>query len=730
VRRLVLSICLVTGLQSLLASHLVGGDITYECLGNNNYRLKLTIFRDCNTGVAPFDPDIAFGIYNGTTLFLQHTIPMTNYYPHIPLQTDTCSPPPPTVCVEYAEYIDTLYLPPHPQGYNISHQRCCRNNSIVNLVNSGTTGNTWYASIPPNDTACNNSAQFLTFPSLLMCYQQPMEVDMPMTDADGDSLVFSLCEAYLGGGQQQNSGPNGIIPLPPTPPPYANPTYSPGYSAQVPITGSPSLTIDPTTGLITVFPDPVSGLFTVAICVDEYRDGIIINTVHREMQFVVANCVLNTRAGIRSQAELMGNATCIGRTIQFQHYSSGMQTAYWKFNDTGNAPHDTSTAFNPLYTFSDTGVYNVMLIINSGMAQCEDTAFAIFEVRDSLYNTFTYKPSPCLDKGLVFELQGSNISPDAIIEWDFGANATPSNFVGRDPPPVFFTNDGNPHQVTLNTEDYGCASTYTEILTLYKRVSVNVESAGDIGCTPFVMNLHAQITAFGPIEIHWDMDDGTTYSNQRSISHTYTSTGTYYPTVTVRTRSYCIDTMSFNIEPIEIFPSPAINLTALNTKLSMYEPTAHFYTSISDDVIHSEFHPGDGYVYDPAPKEVEYLYDADSAVFRAFLAVLNSYGCPDTAFLDIIIVPTTNLFIPNAFKPDGDGRNDYFKIAATNVKTYRLQIFNRWGQQVFFSEDPQHHWDGRVNGKAVPSGVYVYVLELTDNQDQHFQRQGHVTLVR
>ncbi|MCC5915729.1 MAG: gliding motility-associated C-terminal domain-containing protein [Cryomorphaceae bacterium] len=715
---------------AMKGSHLVGGDFTYECLGNHNYRLKLTIFRDCNTGVAGFDAQVPFGIYNGTTLLNVKMVPITNTYPHIPLVPDSCSPPPPTVCVEYAEYIDTFYLPPHPAGYNISHQRCCRNNAIVNIVNSGQTGNTWHAAIPPNDSFCNSSVDFLTFPSLLLCYNQPMEIEMPHIDPDGDSLVFSLCDPLLGGGLQQNQGPMGIIPNPPTPPPYASPSYSPGFTSQVPITGSPDLTINPVTGTMMVIPSPITGLFTVTICVDEYRNGVLINTVKREMQFVVANCVLQTKASIVPQANLPSNALCNGLTIEFLNFSSGMNSAYWKFNDTANAPNDTSTAFNPVYTFSDTGVYEVMLIINKGHPICADTTIRLFEVRLPVDNEFIWKPSPCLDKGLEFEMTGTPLSQYAKIEWNFGNNATPQTFNGRHPPPVYFSDDGGPYIVTLETEDFTCKSTYTEELTLFPRVGAEIRGGADFACAPQEITFNADITSSGPVEIFWDMDDGSTYGNVRNIKHTYSQHGTYYPTILIRSINNCVDTFAVEIDPIVVYPSPYAELRSNLKELSVYNPLATFYSNMSDDVESSELNFDDGQFLSPAPEICDHQYIGDSARYRPYLAVVNPYGCTDTSWIDIFVIPMTNIFVPNAFHPNGNGMNDLFQIHASNVKDYKLYIFNRWGQQVFYSDNPEHHWDGTYNGEPSPSGVYVFRLDVIDNQEYPYHKTGNLMLVR
>lgn len=712
---------------SVEASHLVGGDMTYTCLGNNTYRIKLTIFRDCNNNQVPFDQIVPIAFYNNGFVYQSISVPITNVFPNIPLVADSCSPPPPSnVCVEYAEYIDTIVLPVSQFPYTIVHQRCCRNNVVMNIVAPASTGTSYHTQIPANDTACNSSVQFLDYPNLLLCFGQPNIIDIPTSDPDGDSLVFSLCAPMLGGGQ----APGTVMPSPPSGPPYTPVSYTAGFSPATPINGSPGMSINPQTGTITVFPDPVVGFFTVGVCVDEYRNGQLINSVTREMQFIVADCILSTQAGIRPQAEIAAETKCIGRTIQFQHFSSGMLEAMWIFNDPGNAPNDTSTSFNPIYTFSDTGFYEVMLVINSGIPGCIDTAIEIFEIRDSVDNWFTWGDSPCLDKGLTFEMHGSNLVPQASIEWNFGVNATPQTWSGPDPPPISFTNDGNPYEVTLTTEQFGCSSFYYEQLQLFDRISFDVTGLEDEGCAPYEAEINSNARARGTMQILWDMDDGTTYRNTLSVSHTYSDPGVYRPTIQIQTNTFCIDTVNINLSPITIKTGAEVLLNASARRLLMYDPSVTFSITVGDDVNYTELHTGDGQIFSPSPDRLNHTYDADSAHFVAFLIGENEMGCFDTSFVDIYVVPETNIFIPNAFRPNGNGLNDFFEIFVTNVLEYNLQIFNRWGQRVFSSESPTVHWDGSVNGKPAPIGTYVYKLDLKDQQGEWHYRTGSVNLIR
>jgi gliding motility-associated-like protein len=118
---------------------------------------------------------------------------------------------------------------------------------------------------------------------------------------------------------------------------------------------------------------------------------------------------------------------------------------------------------------------------------------------------------------------------------------------------------------------------------------------------------------------------------------------------------------------------------------------------------------------------------ADPTVYS--VTVVNAAGCPETAEISIdVIDPEFDL--PNAFTPNGDGRNDFFKLLYTgSVEIVDFKVYNRWGQIVHDSRDPQG-WDGNYNGKPAPSDVYVYRVRFRFADGREFTREGDVTLLR
>ncbi|MGB3077249.1 MAG: hypothetical protein WBB36_18125, partial [Chitinophagales bacterium] len=229
--------------------HIIGGEIYYTCLGNNNYEITLKIYRDCNS-TTPFDDPAAVGIYNSTGL-LQQTLllPFPGASSVDPDVSDPCLQLPPGICVEEAIYKTVVNLPAIAGGYDISYQRCCRNNTIANLYDPANTGATFTTHIPgANIALCNSSPRFKNYPPIVICVDQNLEFDHSATDPNGDSLVYSLCTPLQGADATLPQ------PSPPPPGPYDPVIWQPPYNQNNQIGGNPVMTINSQTGLLKAFP--------------------------------------------------------------------------------------------------------------------------------------------------------------------------------------------------------------------------------------------------------------------------------------------------------------------------------------------------------------------------------------------------------------------------------------------------------------------------------------------
>jgi gliding motility-associated-like protein len=106
-------------------------------------------------------------------------------------------------------------------------------------------------------------------------------------------------------------------------------------------------------------------------------------------------------------------------------------------------------------------------------------------------------------------------------------------------------------------------------------------------------------------------------------------------------------------------------------------------------------------------------------------------GC--TVSDSIKVIPCTSFRLPNVFSPNNDGLNDRFRpVGSFSFNYFQMEIYNRWGQRIFVSNDAYYGWDGRCNGVESPSGVYYYVIlyESIDNSEKKDRKQGSITLLR
>ncbi|MBX3253852.1 MAG: gliding motility-associated C-terminal domain-containing protein [Chitinophagaceae bacterium] len=106
-------------------------------------------------------------------------------------------------------------------------------------------------------------------------------------------------------------------------------------------------------------------------------------------------------------------------------------------------------------------------------------------------------------------------------------------------------------------------------------------------------------------------------------------------------------------------------------------------------------------------------------------------GCLDTASVNVNIdVNTTDVFVPNAFTPNNDGKNDIFKVYGSSIKNIEMKIFDQWGRAIHETNNNSTGWDGSYSGKPQPSGVYMYVIKIRLINEDSFIRKGNVHLIR
>lgn len=640
---IIVLVCLSEGAG---ATHLVGGGITYECLGANStgyqYRIRVEIYQDCLNGIpdarAEDNPAI-IGIYSNDQTYrkidsigrasggrLDSVLVPPNF-------RNECVNNPPAVCLKRLRFEKTITLPFNSSGYRIMYIRCCRNEAILNLNNPGQVGATYFCRIPSSaEATCNNSAVFNNYPPQIICINNPLVYDHSAFDPDGDSVSYELCEAYPGGMTTNPKPlPTGNLPAPltqvgNTPPSYG---YKAGFTPSRPMGGSPIIQIDPETGLITGTPN-LQGRFVVAVCAHEWRNGVIINTVTREFQFTVTNCSKAVVADIPQLSEEFNTylISCKSKEVKFLNTSTGGFRYNWTFG-TG----DGSTEEEPVYTYPDTGTYEAKLVVNEG-STCPDSITRLVKV----YPTYS-------------------------TDYDFEGLLCPKT-------PIYFADQSE--------------ATYKPIVSW-----------------------------------RWDFGDGNT-SDLQNPTHTYTQGGDYNVSLVSSSIKGCKDTsvqsiLVENFKPFAgndtiIVKGESINFNAQGGSIYEWTPFTNLNTSTA-----------------PNPRG----YYPDTGMYRYNVYIKSPTGCEGNDSINVWVVNQPSLFIPNAFTPNGDGKNDLLRPLSVGYSAYKyFRVFNRWGELVFETETIGDGWDGFYRGKKADIGTYFWLLSAEDKEGTVHQKKGDATLLR
>jgi hypothetical protein len=276
---------LLSNTSNSFASHIVGGELNYKCLGNDQYEITVLVYRDSINGNpgAPFDDPIPLGLFDpvtGTYLSTEHifypghtAIPIPSYLGNIVA--------PANIGFQKCVYKDTLTLPYRPNGYQLTYQRCCRNHIIANIVNPQSTGFTMTIEITEAALlGCNNSPEPILDVPLFLCVGDSFALSMAANDMDGDSLAYHFYTPF-DGANQGNPAPNPALG-----PPYLPFTWQTPYTTNNPIN---TVYLDEVTGR---FYGQIStlGHYALGVSILEYRAGVLISTTYRDFSITVISC--------------------------------------------------------------------------------------------------------------------------------------------------------------------------------------------------------------------------------------------------------------------------------------------------------------------------------------------------------------------------------------------------------------------------------------------------------
>ncbi len=702
----------LTGGNCLLhATHIVGGEITYSCLGNDDYEIRLTVYRDCYNGVPWFDNPAYIGVYDAEWKLVTKLNVLWDPTSHdtLPVTLDNpCFIAPPDVCVNRSTYTTTAKLPFKAGGYTLVYQRCCRNKLIRNLPDPLNTGISITAQLTEQTLmACNSSAVYNKWPPVAICVHQPIDFDHSATDPDGDSLVYRLCTP-LNGPDSLNPQPN-----PPYPGPYLEVVWNdPPYNLSNILGGDP-LTINPDNGFMTGIPNTL-GNFVVGVCVDEYRDGTVISTTRRDFQYNVADC------GTPTAAFLVPEQGCENQIIKFENQSIAL--FYKWYFDWDNNPDLTSTDYSPTFLYPDTGTYTVALITVPG-EPCADTMFQEIHIGGLYIDAdMEFELPTCDNNGLV--INATDLSMDSV----YGIASWQWRLTG---PSGFTANSSNQNHTFVVTKPGSYKLRLIAISEGGCRDTIERQFNAPI---PRTDSLRAALTICIGDTIRLNSGAISSYFYQWAPPETLSDTivadplafplGTTEYFVTI-TNAFCtyegkvtvtvIDTAGLMVsaDPTTIYQGQTSQLDAIfpgNNSINWTPPNTLSNAKIPNPVAS----PTQTTTY-----TASFSTNSGCTVERDVTIVVLSPFCADEF-----------VFLPTGFSPNGDGENDVLQLESRFAEEVYWAVYNRWGQKVFETDRIEDGWDGTFKGEPQPTETYGFYLRAICPGGTELVRKGNVTLLR
>lgn len=403
---------LFLGTNKTSATHIVGGELVYTYLGGSQYAITLIVYRDCLSGQAAFDDPADIGIFDGSDNLIQDlSFDLDSVVELEGTINSSCVTAPSDVCTEVGYYTEIVTLPPAIGGYTIAYQRCCRNAVVQNIQNPDDIGATYVATIPGSESSPANSAPvWNNLPPLYVCVNLPFEFDHSAFDADGDSLVYSLCTPYEGG------TPGAPAPDPPAAPPYTEVSWDPPFNLADMLGGPVPLTIDPQTGEINATPD-AQGTYLIGLCVQEYRNGVLLGETRRGIQISVVNC--QAPVALPDDVNEISPNSFINCTefVEFEATNSAGFDIWWDFGDP-TTTLDQSTDQSTSWTYPGPGTYDLTLVVynpvNPNDPLCTDTVIQQVVVQDTVIPDAGVDTATC--PGIPVQI-GAPAIPGWTYEW-------------------------------------------------------------------------------------------------------------------------------------------------------------------------------------------------------------------------------------------------------------------------------------------------------------------------
>jgi gliding motility-associated-like protein len=416
---------------------------------------------------------------------------------------------------------------------------------------------------------------------------------------------------------------------------------------------------------------------------------------------------------------------CIPFRVDFADTLQKGKTMYWDF---GNGEKDTTRApnFSTFTNYNAIGIYTAMVISeDSTSCNIRDTAFITIKagVNNARLDFRAVKDSPCT--GFKFRFQNlsvpteGNFSPRSFV-WNFGDGSMPDTSVN---PIHTFPREGQYMVVLTLIDDYFCNAPVSDTQYITVKPFIDAKFRVDsVGCAPFA----AQITNLsGTPNVLWLFSDGSSNNIENPVQ-LFSTPGLYQVRLIATDSNTCnkVDTSDYFTIRVSDKPDASFSWSPIPPEINT--PTR--FNNLTTGAIRYQWFFGDGNASTEMNPIHQYIAEGD---FTVMLLAYNQIGCVDTFITTVAARINPLLDVPNAFTPGRNGENGVVRVRGFGIAKMKWTIYNRWGQLVFQTTNPNQGWDGTYKGKLQPMDVYVYTLDVEfSNGKKITNKTGDISLIR
>ena len=412
---------------------------------------------------------------------------------------------------------------------------------------------------------------------------------------------------------------------------------------------------------------------------------------------------------------------CSGTPVSIGSTSVAGETYEW----TPSANLSNSSISNPTATTinnTSESIQNLFILSTTNSIGCKNTDTVSVSTYPTPVINFQKPAAQCL-RGNSFLISAlANIQTGMNYSWSFSPEA---NIASSNQSVVSLTYSTVGIFPILLTGDYnGCpASSYIDSVSVYEMPISNFYPVITSGCEPLTVPFK-NISIGNTNSYYWNFGDGGVDASSNAV-HVFQHAGEYTVSLTAVNKNGCsVDTSYHSI--ISVYSKP-VGQFATNPDFTDIVLPVFQFQNYSSNAVSSIWNFGDSdssNVWSPS-----HTY-SDTGSYLITLKLTSANGCTDTVKGLVRVEDSFSFYVPNSFTPNGDGVNDSFKGYGVSIKNYLMNIYNRWGELIYTTDNYERPWDGRLKSEVVQNDVFVYRIVLTDQHDHKHTYLGNVSVIK